>query len=153
MPYCSSPPRFLSIEERILATQAIAKEAVDKANSAIGLPDYLQRNKTDKIEWNNYKEKISEATIPVVYRPLYERNSHDDDAPLEARRRRWSTTTTSTSTCSNTASSLPLFCKSYSVIYSKPVLWYLAFIFLQHNGSYLKYVLCGRSYFATVALR
>ena len=68
-------------------------------------------------------------TVPVVYRALYERNSHHD-APLEARRRRWSTTATSTSTCSNTASSLLLFCKSYSVIYSKPVLWYLAFIFL-----------------------
>lgn len=44
-------------------TEAIAKEALDKANSAIGLRDYLERNKTDKDRMEQLQREIDRKLL------------------------------------------------------------------------------------------
>jgi len=48
-------------------TEAIAQEALDKANSAIGLRDYLERNKTDKDRMEQLKREIDRKLLGGVY--------------------------------------------------------------------------------------
>jgi hypothetical protein len=44
-------------------TEAIAKEALDKANNAIGLRDYLERNKTDKDRMEQLQREIDRKLL------------------------------------------------------------------------------------------